>query len=73
MLARILTGMALMGRPVEMATESRLTASLHYLPLGFLHAREVAPLLDGLCQVDLVQWNLYFADLIVLRKSIHTQ
>lgn len=47
-----------------------MPTSTQYLALGLLHAGQVAPLLDRLRQVDLVQGNLHLANLVVLRESV---
>lgn len=44
-----------------------------YLTLGLLHAGQITPLFDGLCQVNLIQCNFYFANLVMFRESAKTK
>lgn len=50
--------------------DPRSTTVLPYLALCLLHAGQIAPLFNRLGQVDLVQSNLDFANLIVLGESV---
>ena len=43
---------------------------LVYLSLRVLHACQIAPFFDCLCQIDLVERYLHLANLIMLRESV---